>query len=374
MTELYLIRHTQAEGNLYRMMQGHWDGDITLLGQKQIDALAERFRSIPLDAVYSSDLRRAMLTAEGAARYSSCCVQTDPRLRECNVGPWEGRFFGNISYVQPKEIELFMHSPGDWKIEGAETLADVTERAYPALVEIAEKHAGQTVAVVSHGITIRCLLSQILNRPLSGQEPVPIAKNTAVTKLIYENGTFSAEYIADASHVAHLMVTDWIANDGLRDTPFCPETDLDLYKQCYADAWSNAHNGDLSHFSADSYAASALAHLHAHPDSVRKFYTGEEFVGLIDMDPAHGKDSGYGWISFLYLVPQYRNKGYGIQLLGRAVVLYRKLGRTSLRLYAAEDNRAALRFYEKSGFRTLRTEAGNSGNLYLMEKAIAGGK
>lgn len=59
MTQIYLIRHTQAEGNLYRMMQGHWDGDVTPLGMKEVDALASRFRDIPVDAVYSSDLTRA---------------------------------------------------------------------------------------------------------------------------------------------------------------------------------------------------------------------------------------------------------------------------------------------------------------------------
>ena len=47
MTKIYLIRHTQAEGNLYRMMQGHWDGDVTELGLRQIDALAERFAHVP---------------------------------------------------------------------------------------------------------------------------------------------------------------------------------------------------------------------------------------------------------------------------------------------------------------------------------------
>ena len=63
MTEIYVIRHVQAEGNLYRHMQGHWDGDVTALGRRQRDALAERFRDISVDAVYSSDLYRARFTA-----------------------------------------------------------------------------------------------------------------------------------------------------------------------------------------------------------------------------------------------------------------------------------------------------------------------
>ena len=82
MTQIYLIRHTQAEGNRYRMMQGHWDGDVTPLGVKEIEALSVRFRDIPVDAVYSSDLTRAVLTAEGVARSKGLPVHQDVRLRE----------------------------------------------------------------------------------------------------------------------------------------------------------------------------------------------------------------------------------------------------------------------------------------------------
>ena len=102
MTELYLIRHTQAEGNLYRMMQGHWDGEITALGRAENDLLSERFRDIPLDAVYSSDLKRALLTAEACARGKGLTVQTDRRLRELDLGAWETQFFGNVTYTSPE--------------------------------------------------------------------------------------------------------------------------------------------------------------------------------------------------------------------------------------------------------------------------------
>ena len=372
MTVIYLIRHTQAEGNLYRMMQGHWDGDVTPLGYRQIDALAERFRTVPLDAVYASDLRRAVLTAEGAARHSGLPVQPDARLRELNVGPWEGQFFGNICHTDPERIELFMHSPGDWQLPGAETLADVTERAYPALCEIAERHPGHAVAVVSHGITIRCLLSRILNRPLSGQEPVPIVRNTAVTKLLYEDGVFTPEYLADDSHAAHLEMADWVANDGLRDAPFDPSADLPLYLKCYEDAWSAAHGGDRSAFRPELYSAAALRHWKQDPGAIRKLYHEDRSVGLVDLDTAHGAEQGVGWISLLYLLPEYRNRGYGVQLLGRAVVRYRALGRHALQLHAAPSNPAALRFYEKCGFARVGSEVGASGPLAVLEKPLGG--
>ena len=102
MTEIYLIRHTQAEGNVYHAMQGHWDGDVTALGLRQIDALAERFRGVKLDALYSSDLRRAMLTADALRRFRPMELHTRFDLREINVGPWEARFFADIQHEQPR--------------------------------------------------------------------------------------------------------------------------------------------------------------------------------------------------------------------------------------------------------------------------------
>ena len=68
MTTIYLIRHAEAEGNLFRRAQGHWNGKITERGKKQIDALAERFKDVHIDAVYSSDLDRARDTAGALLR------------------------------------------------------------------------------------------------------------------------------------------------------------------------------------------------------------------------------------------------------------------------------------------------------------------
>ena len=81
MTEIYLIRHTQAEGNLYRVMQGHWDGGVTELGLRQIDLLAERFKNIHIDALYSSDMYRARMTATAISRWHDTPIQTEPLLR-----------------------------------------------------------------------------------------------------------------------------------------------------------------------------------------------------------------------------------------------------------------------------------------------------
>ena len=111
MTEIYLIRHAQAEGNLYRMLQGHWDGNVTALGLRQIDALAERFKDVKVDALYSSDLLRTRLTAGAITKYHDLPLHTDKRLREINVGPWETAFMGNVVHDDPETFRMFVFDP-----------------------------------------------------------------------------------------------------------------------------------------------------------------------------------------------------------------------------------------------------------------------
>lgn len=369
MTEIYLIRHAQAEGNRYHMMQGHWDGGVTALGRRQIEELAERFRGIPLDAVYASDLYRARLTAGAAARWGRLPIRTDPALRELNVGPWEGRFFGDLKWEDPESIRLFITDPDAWRLDGAETCADVTRRAWPALEAIARRHEGQRVAVVSHGVTIRCLLSRILGISLKEVSQLPISGNTAVSLLHWEDGRFAAEYINDVSHLSEGSRITWRRAGDLRGAPLSPREDRVYYESCYADAWRFAH-GDLEGFSPEPYFEAARGHLRVRPEAVLRFYEDEQSAGLLDLDPLRGKRCGCGWVSLLYLEPAYRGKGCGVQLLARAYSFFKAEGRNALRLHVAEDNETALAFYLREGFRQIGSEGGGHGKLLLMEKKL----
>ena len=371
MTEIYLIRHVQAEGNLYRVMQGHFDGAVTALGYRQADLLAERFRELPVDALYSSDLHRTRVTASAIQRYHALDLHTDPRLREINVGPWERRFFGDLLHEYPESIATFIRRPADWRIEGAETYADVTARACAALEEIARTHDGQRVAVASHGVTIRCLLSALLGLDVNDQTALPIAGNTAVSHLFYENGRFSADYLNDSSHLEALHLPVWERTPDLRAEPLDLWREGDYYSACYANAWRAAH-GSLRGYEAELYLSAAMEHREADKGAVLKLLCGDEAMGLVDLDTRRGAGLGIGWVSLLYVDPAYRHRGCGVQLLGRAVMHYRSLGRTALRLHVAERNRAALAFYERQGFVRLSEEKTKLGKLLLMEKKLGG--
>ena len=373
MTEIFLIRHTQAEGNLYRMMQGHWDGDITPMGSRQIDALAERFRDVPVDAVYSSDLYRARMTAGAITRYHDLPLNTSKELREVNVGPWETAFFGNVMHEFPEQAENFMAHPDKWRIDGAETYAQVQKRAFAELSAIAQRHDGQSVAVVSHGVTIRCILAAVMDTGLDRLGEVPIVNNTSVTVLRYENGVFTPVVINDYSHLESIKSPEWKRNTALRDETIDPKEQKEYYCGCYADAWRAAH-GCLTGFSADGYILSAEEHWLYDSSSVLKMLDGDEPVGLIDMDVQRGAKDGTGWISLLYLNGNYRGKGYGIQLLARAIKKYTNLGRTELRLHVAEENAAAIKFYKNNGFEVIAEDEGVLGMQYLMRRKLGGRK
>ena len=371
MTEIYVIRHVQAEGNLYRHMQGHWDGDVTDLGVAQMERLAARFRDIPIDAVYSSDLRRARFTALAFTRGRDLPLITDPRLREINIGPWEGVPFANAVWETPELFDSFLHDPERFYLSGAETFRDVQKRAVEALRDIAAANPGRTVAVTTHGITIRCMLAALLGVPLSDTESVPLFSNTGIAHLRCDNGRFNVLSVNDAAHLdeaERALPRELIA---LPDVRLDPVRDRDRYIACYADAWRTAH-GDLSGFDGETYWRAALEHRRADPDSVQFLYSGESLAGLLDLDTHRSAGASCGWISLLYLGPEYRGRGLGVQLLGRAVVKYRKLGRRGLRLQAAEDNAAAMAFYRKHGFVPLSWTEGSHGRVWLMEKDLRG--
>lgn len=371
MTEIYLIRHAQAEGNLYRMMQGHWDGDLTELGLRQAEALGCRFEKIHIDAVYSSDLRRTRLTIEPVCRVHSLPLNTDRRLREINIGPWETGFFADISYETPELMQQFISDQENWYLDGAETYAQVQQRAYEALCELAAANEGKSIALASHGITIRCILSKISGIPLSDGVTLPVFGNTAVTRLFYDKGSFTIDYMNDSSHLDSVEAPRWGKAAMLRTESFDPAEDREYYCACYEDAWLSAH-GSLECFTPGPYYRSALEHYAENKKAVQRVFDGEEPVGLIDLDTLRGAHVGYGWISLIYLKEEYRHRGCGIQLLARALVLYRALGRKSLRLHVAEDNSEALAFYRRWGFREISRERNSLGYLILMEKPIGG--
>ena len=147
MTTIYLIRHAEAEGNLYRIAQGQDNSILTDLGWQQIRALERRFADIPVDAVYASDLYRTCATASAIYRPKGLPLHRRRDLREICVGVWEQKTWGEIARRDPEQLEDFNRRLHLWHVEGAETPQAVQARMLAAVREIAAANDGRTVAV-----------------------------------------------------------------------------------------------------------------------------------------------------------------------------------------------------------------------------------
>jgi probable phosphoglycerate mutase len=378
MTTIYLIRHAEAEGNLYRRVQGHYNGKITSRGHQQIEALAKRFEGIPIQALYSSDLSRTIETAGAILRHHDLTLHTTDRLREVYMGRWEGQPWGNIQEQEPEQIDYFANDPARWTGPGNEPFDILTDRMTSVLLDIAAQHDGETVAVVSHGMAIRALLAKALGIPSQDIRQISHGDNTAVSLLEVENGVIRPVFVNDNSHLGDQLSTLarqswWKRSSGMDPHnlglyPIDPEREKDLYISCYRDAWISVH-GDDRDFNGLLYWERAIEHHATHPEAVARAMCGKALAGLVDLDPRRGAGEGVGWISLCYITPDYRGQHLGIQLIGHAVAVYRALGRTVLRLHVAEENTRAITFYQHCGFTDL-PERYAAGSLRAMELAL----
>lgn len=378
MTTIYLIRHAEAEGNLFRRAQGHWNGKITERGRKQIDALAERFKDIHIDAVYSSDLDRTVETAGAILRGRDLPLHRTAELREICMGVWEGQPWGELSYRWGDEMYKFNNDIEHWAVPGSESFESVQRRITSAILSIAAENDGKTVAVVSHGMAIKIFLMGVLG--LTSADAMMHGDNTSVSLLHVDGGKISVEYYNDNSHLGELSTfarqvwwRDTKKEDmtSLRFEPLNPRRDGDaaFYLRCYRDSWIVAHGSDDG-FVSSVYLSSARSHAAKDPDSLLKVMSGDTHVGVLELDTERGRAEGCGWISLLYLLPEFRGHGLGIQLIGCAAAYFGGRGRRAMRLHVAVTNGRAIGFYEHFGFRRLRTDPGVASEQYLMEREI----
>lgn len=216
MTTIYLIRHAEADGNLYRRAHGWYDSVITDRGYRQIAALAKRFASTRFDAVYSSDRRRTMTTALSVYKTHGLPLVTTPRVREIGIGVWEDHPWAELERTDGEQLERFNTDAAHWHVAGGEYLPDVRERMIGALREIAEAHPNGTAAVFSHGMAIRLTVGTLQGLSLHEIDGTGHAENTAVSCLEYENGAFRVAYRDDASHLENGLQTlkrqAWLKN------------------------------------------------------------------------------------------------------------------------------------------------------------------
>lgn len=166
MTRLILVRHGESAWNRELRYQGHRDIELSSVGWAQAECLRQRLQKEPLDAVYSSDLRRAAETAALIVRGRGLEPILRPDLREANLGLWEGLTYAEARAAWPKVAERRRLNPAHTAPPQGESLRQVKRRVCAAIEEITRRHPDQTVLIVSHSGPLHALVCALLGLKL----------------------------------------------------------------------------------------------------------------------------------------------------------------------------------------------------------------
>ena len=185
-THIILIRHGETEWNSQQRMQGHSNSDLSSVGQAQIQALGEWMKNVPFDHIYSSDSLRAKQTAEAITQFSGHELKIDLRLREKNLGVFEGLTSEEARERHPEVFRLFKTAGSKYVIDEGESTQQLQDRALEIVNEIQIKHPEERVLLVTHGGFIMVVMKHSLG--LSLETPTRfLIRNTGVFRLVWED-------------------------------------------------------------------------------------------------------------------------------------------------------------------------------------------
>lgn len=380
-TVVYLIRHAEAEGNVYRRCHGIYDSLLTEKAWKQLPYLAKRFENVELDGIYSSNLYRARHTAKAIAQVKGMKVIVRERLHEIDMGDWEDYPWAELGIKYPKEFEIWRSRSWDCKIPNGETVMQAGDRVLDEIHKIAKKHDGKQIAVVSHGSAIRSILCRVLKLEPEQIGEIGWGDNTCVAKLIFDNGDVKAEYWNDASHLPEELSTfaaiGWKDNKGLPTTvqvwfrEYNPDSVEDnqlllhFVREQYISAYGSADKLDEVKKLEQARKASEVC-----KRAVSFAILDDKPIALAFLDAADNSIDNTGMVGCYCIEPEYRGCGISQQLIGQSMSVYRSLDRSYLCANAGENNERAIAFYKKFGFTEQGITENNCGKHILMRKSI----
>ena len=183
-TKILLVRHGFSQANSDHVLGGQFDTPLTEVGESQAEAMSAFVRSrYSVSAVYSSDLQRAFRTAQSIADPLGLPVISEPRMREICCGEWDGMPVERIREKYPEEYAVWQTSMGTARPPKGETAAIVQARTVAALNEIAARHPGQTVAVVTHLIALLTLRCRWEGLPIERIQECELVSNCSVSEI-----------------------------------------------------------------------------------------------------------------------------------------------------------------------------------------------
>jgi broad specificity phosphatase PhoE len=205
LTILLIARHGQSDWNAARRWQGHADRPLTEKGREQARALAMRLAHIDLDAVYSSDLRRARETAVAVAENQGLELRELAALREVDVGSWSGLTRAEAEERFPEGFARWKSGYPGW--EDGESYEEMTDRIIAAVKRIAVEHEDERVLIVSHGGPIRAIHAAALELDVHAYRRLrPVEPNARLSAVCFVEGRLTE--LCPATEIDALIARD----------------------------------------------------------------------------------------------------------------------------------------------------------------------
>lgn len=200
-TRLCLVRHGETAWNAERRIQGQLDVPLSAVGHAQARAAANWLASEDFAAIYSSDLVRALHTAEAAAHLLKLPIRRRVELRERHYGVLQTLTYAEFEQRHPNAYARFRAREEDFPLPGGgESLRQFADRVNQCLDEIVSAHPGELVLIFTHGGVLDILHRRASGRPLCAPRDFEIP-NTALNWLEVNRGIWRILSWADRSHL-----------------------------------------------------------------------------------------------------------------------------------------------------------------------------
>lgn len=188
-TRIIAVRHGETAWNADARIQGHQDVPLNATGQRQARRLGEALADENPAAIYSSDLRRAMQTAEAVVRTTGAPLIAAPGLRERGFGAFEGRTFEDVQTHAPEHARRWRQRDPDYAPEGGgESLTALRARVLRTVDELAARHEGELIVLVAHGGVMDVLYRLATHQGLQAPRTWVLA-NAAINRLLWSRAS-----------------------------------------------------------------------------------------------------------------------------------------------------------------------------------------
>ena len=204
-TRIIAIRHGETAWNADMRIQGHTDIPLSTIGERQAALLARSLKTRErIDAIFSSDLSRALQTATAVAQATGAPLHAHTGLRERRFGSFEGQTFKEIESRWPDAAKQWRTRTPDWAPpDGGESLLAVRERVHTTLNALARQHSGQQIALFTHGGVLDAMYRLATGQAVQAPRTWQLA-NTAVNRLLWTPDTLTLVGWNDQLHLEQM--------------------------------------------------------------------------------------------------------------------------------------------------------------------------